>query len=188
MEVEAKATIHPLAMIFFLLFTSLFVYVSLKLAGLFPPAAPRRIIEVGQQAPDFTFPGLDGRSVSLSDYRGKVVLLNIWATWCPPCVEEMPSMQRLYQTLKDEPFEILAVSVDARGKEAVGPFMQKYKLTFPALLDTEGSIRNLYGATGIPESFIIDQQGILVKKIIGPLTWDGAEIVGFFGDMLKARQ
>ena len=73
-------------------------------------------IEVGLAAPDFTFPGMDGKMVSLFDFKGKVVLVNIWATWCPSCVDEMPSMEKLYQKLKGEDFEILAVSIDSLGK------------------------------------------------------------------------
>jgi thiol-disulfide isomerase/thioredoxin len=85
-------------------------------------------IREGIQAPDFTFPGLDGENISL-----KVVLVNIWATWCPPCVEEMPSMQKLYNEFNGKNFEILAVSIDADGVDAVAPFMKTHKLSFPAL-------------------------------------------------------
>ena len=115
-----------------------------------PPLKP------GLPAPDFTFPGLDGKMVSLTDYKGKVVFLNIWATWCPPCREEMPSMEKLYKELKSEDFEILAVSIDALGAKAVAPFMNEYRLSFPALLDPEGTIQQLYWTRGIPESFVID--------------------------------
>jgi cytochrome c biogenesis protein CcmG/thiol:disulfide interchange protein DsbE len=93
-----------------------------------------------------------------------VVLLNIWATWCPPCVEEMPSMEKLHQELKDDGFEILAVSIDVSGAKAVIPFMKKHKLSFPALTDTKGAIKSLYQTTGVPESFIIDKDGIIVEK------------------------
>jgi peroxiredoxin len=136
-------------------------------------------------APDFTLPDLDGKMVSLADYRGKVVLLNIWATWCPPCVEEMPSMEKLYQELKDEGFEILAVSVDASGAEAVTPFMKKHKLSFPALTDTEGAVKDLYQATGVPESFIIDKDGIIVEKIIGPRNWVVTGAISFFRNLIQ---
>ena len=141
--------------------------------------------DVGRPAPNFEFPGLDGKLVSLSDYLGKVVLVNIWATWCRPCVDEMPSMQKLYQEFKDDDFEILAVSIDAPGSGVVAPFMRKYNLTFPALLDSEGTIRESYGATGIPESFIIDRQGILVKKIIGAADWSSPEVFRFFRNLLQ---
>jgi len=141
-------------------------------------------LKTGLPAPNFTFPGLDGRMVSLSDYRGHIVLVNVWATWCPPCVDEMPSMERLYQALKGEKFEILAVSIDSLGTEAVAPFMKQYNLSFPALMDPAGTIKNLYQTTGVPESFIIDQDGILIQKIIGPRDWARPEAIGFFRDLL----
>lgn len=142
-------------------------------------------IGIGILAPDFTFPGLHGKNVSLSDYRGKVVLVNIWATWCTPCVDEMPSMEKLYQKLKSENFEILAVSIDSLGAQEVAPFMEKYKLTFPALIDSEGTIRIVYRATGVPESFIIDKDGRLVKKIIGAIDWTRPEILRYFQALIQ---
>ena len=141
----------------------------------------------GVPAANFTFPGLDGKMVSLTDFRGKVVLLNIWATWCAPCVAEMPSMQKLYQELKDEGFEILAVSIDESGVEAVKPFVEKHKLGFPVLLDTKGDIKALYQATGIPESFIIDKDGMIVEKIIGPREWASSGAVRFFRSLIQSK-
>lgn len=140
---------------------------------------------VGDPAPVFTFPGLDGKMVSLTDYKGKVVFLNIWATWCPPCREEMPSMEKLYRQLKGEDFEILAVSIDATGAKAVGPFMKEYGLSFPALLDTGGTIQNLYGTTGLPESFIIGREGLIEEIVIGPKDWSTPEVVRYFRDLLQ---
>lgn len=142
-------------------------------------------IEIGLPAPDFTFPGIDGKMVSLSDFRGKVVLVNIWATWCTSCVEEMPSMERLYEKLKGKDFEILAVSIDSLGVKVVAPFMKKYKLTFPALIDSAGTIGAGYRTTGVPESFIIDKNGILVQKIIGPRDWTQPEFLRFFQDLIQ---
>ena len=142
-------------------------------------------LQEGKPAPDFTFSDLDGRQVSLSDFRGKVVLVNIWATWCPPCRDEMPSMQKLYERFKGEHFEILAVSIDADGREAVAPFMQQMNLTFPALLDPEEKIRSLYAITGVPESFIIDRNGILVQKVIGPRDWAAPKVFSFFENLLR---
>jgi peroxiredoxin len=136
------------------------------------------------EAPDFTFSDLNGVKVSLAAYRGKVVMVNIWATWCPPCRQEMPSMQRLYEKFKGENFEILAVSIDSEGREAVAPFMRKMNLTFPALLDPGETIRPLYGITGVPESFIIDKKGIVVEKIIGPANWATPEVFLFLKDLI----
>jgi peroxiredoxin len=141
-------------------------------------------LQRGQPAPDFTFPDLEGRKVSLSDFRGKVVLVNIWATWCPPCRDEMPSMQKLYDRFKGEHFEILAVSIDGDGHKAVAPFMLKMNLTFPALLDPKEKIRALYGIRGVPESFIIDRNGILVETVIGPLDWATPKVFRFFQELI----
>ena len=142
-------------------------------------------VRPGQPAPDFTFPGLDGEMVNLVDYRGKVVFLNIWATWCTPCRQEMPSMERLYRELKGEDFEILAVSIDAMGAKAVAPFMKEYELSFPALLDTGGTIQRLYGTTGIPETFIINKEGVIERKIIGSRDWAKPEAIGFLRNLTK---
>ena len=142
-------------------------------------------LKKGLPAPDFTLPGLDGKMVRLADYKGKVVLLNIWATWCPPCVEEMPSMEELYQKLKAEGFEILAVSMDISGAQAVRPFMEKHKLNFPALTDTEGAVKSLYQTTGVPESFIIDKDGIIVEKVIGPRDWASPGAIRSFRNLIQ---
>jgi peroxiredoxin len=142
-------------------------------------------IQPGLEMPNFTFPDINGKEVSLSDHRGKVVLVNVWATWCPPCRQEMPSMQSLYEKFKDENFKILAVSIDSEGRAAVAPFMLKMNLTFPALLDPGETIRPLYGITGVPESFIIDKQGILVEKIIGPINWATPEVFSFLKDLIQ---
>jgi len=139
----------------------------------------------GVPAPNFTLPGLDGKTVSLADYRGKVVLLNIWATWCPPCVDEMPSMEKLHQELKGEAFKILAVSIDASGAKAVLPFMKKHKLSFHALTDTKGAIKSLYQATGVPESFIIDKNGVIAEKVIGPMDWATPDVIRYFRDLVQ---
>ena len=148
-----------------------------------PTSTP--LLKKGTPAPDFTLPGLDGEMVRLADQKGKVVFLNIWATWCPPCVQEMPSMEKLYNALHGENFEILAVSIDAQGLKAVAPFMKKSGLTFPALIDSKGAIKTVYGITGVPESFIIDQQGILIKKIIGPVDWATGDIFRFFSEVIE---
>ena len=141
----------------------------------------------GTEAPGFTFPGLDGKMVSLADYSGEVVFLNIWATWCPPCVEEMPSMEKLYQELKEEGLEILAVSIDESGAEAVGPFVAKHKLSFPVLLDPRGEIKALYQVTGIPESYIIDKNGIVVEKIVGPRNWAASGAIRYFRKLIQSN-
>lgn len=162
---------HRTLVLLVLLITGLLVLLALKGKIPFFQSTEGPPVQVGLPGPDFTLPGLDGDMVSLSDFKGKVVLINIWATWCPSCVEEMDSMQRLYERFKRKDFEILAVSVDSLGKSVVAPFMEQYKLTFPALLDPAGTVQIAYQTRGVPESFLIDKKGLLVKKIIGPRDW-----------------
>jgi peroxiredoxin len=133
-----------------------------------------RPVGKGSPAPNFTLNALDGGSVTMEGLRGKVVFLNIWATWCEPCREEMPSMERLYKRLQGRPFEILAVSVDS-DSSPVKPFRDEFKLTFPILLDARKKITRLYRATGVPETFIIDADGVIVEKVIGARNWSSKE-------------
>ena len=182
---ETKKFNYKAVILVFLAVVALLVLFALNQEEFFRKAIELKSLAVGRPVPNFVFPGLDGKIVSLNDHRGKVVLVNIWATWCRPCVDEMPSMQKLYQEFKDEDFEILAVSIDTLGAKVVTPFMQKYQLTFPVLLDPQGTIKASYGATGIPESFIIDRQGLLVKKVIGAANWSSPEIFRFFSNLLQ---
>ena len=151
-----------------------------------PPGDP--LLGKGVPAPNFALPDLTGKTVSLADYRGKVVLLNIWATWCPPCVEEMPSMEKLYQEMKGEPFEILAVSLDESGTKVVAPFMKKHKLSFPTLIDSAGIMKDLYQTTGIPESLIITKDGVILEKIIGPRNWASSGAIKYFRELSRIQQ
>jgi len=182
---EEKDFNYLMAVFIFVAVTVLVIILSLKLNNSSFEFSNQVAIENNLPAPDFSFPGLDGKMVSLSDYKGKVVLINVWATWCPPCVDEMPSMEKLYQNFKGENFEILAVSIDEAGLKAVAPFMKKTNLTFPALIDSEGTIKTVYGITAIPESFIIDKQGFLIKKIVGPVDWATSPIYRFFSDLMQ---
>jgi peroxiredoxin len=172
---------YPLLFILITIFLSVFILLQGRDSFLKPSNKIR--VRPGNIAPNFTLPSLDARPVSLIDFRGKVVLLNIWATWCPPCVQEMPSMEALYETVNEEDFEIIAISIDAQGAGAIIPFMEKYQLKFLVLTDPKGTIQNLYGTTGIPVSFIIDKEGIVVKGIIGALDWTTPETIRFFRDL-----
>jgi peroxiredoxin len=125
----------------------------------------------GSRAPDFALPPLGGgEEVRLASLRGKVVLLNFWATWCEPCEEEMPSMQRLHQQLSGEAFELLAISVD-EAETDVGAFQQRLGLGFPILLDPKRSASRLYQTFRYPESFLIDPRGVVVERYVGPRDW-----------------
>ena len=141
-----------------------------------------RPVLTGSVAPDFLVVDMAGDEVALSDYLGgKVLLVNVWATWCGPCVVEMPSMQRLYEALDGEDFEILAISVDALfGQRDIGgraggnlaDFTTSLGLTFPILHNPSGNIQSIYQTTGVPESFLIGKDGIIYKKVAGGTHWD----------------
>ena len=122
-------------------------------------------------AEDFTLPALNGGTFSLADQRGKIVLVNFWATWCPPCLEEMPAMERLWQKHKDAGFVLVAVSVDADPKKVV-PFVTEHKLTFPVAFDTKMSVAEKYGVRALPSSFILAKDGMLAALALGPRHWD----------------
>ena len=140
------------------------------------------LLKKGMKVPDFSFPDLKGKMIQLSNYKGKVVLLNIWASWCIPCLDEMPSLESLYKKLKKnkENFEIIAVSIDALGADVVNKFIKKYQISFPVALDPRHKIKKLYSAKGVPETFVIDSKGILVQKIVGPRKWDDNKTIEFF--------
>ncbi len=135
-------------------------------------AAPQVRPEVGYLAPDFTLPSLDGKTVRLSDFRGKKgVFINFWATWCPPCRLEMPTMEKAYQEYRSRGLEILAVSIDAGPKGAIESFMRELKLTFPVLLDPEMEVMRTYKFFALPASVLIDKQGIIRFKEQGYRDW-----------------
>ena len=169
----------------FIIITGIGVIVFLQTKDSAVNLSGRQVLGKGLPAPNFSLPDLDGNMVRLADYKGKVVLLNIWATWCAPCVEEMPSMEKLYQELKSEGFEILAVSIDTLGAESVLPFMKMHKLNFPILTDTKGTIKNLYHVTGVPESILIDKEGIIAEKMIGPRNWASPEAVQSIRNLIQ---
>ena len=140
-----------------------------------------RPVTAGAEAPDIRYPDLRGEEIALSELRGQVVLVNVWATWCGPCRVEMPSMQRLYEEMSDDGFQILAVSIDAAPGERdasgniggdVRAFVEEYGLTFPILLDPAGTVQRTYQTTGVPESFLVDGDGVIRRKVAGGIEWD----------------
>ena len=151
-----------------------------------PAPAPHIGPRVGQPLPDFTLSDMNGEPVRLAALRGKVVFINVWTTWCPPCIEEMPTIQRLYEELHPKGLEVLAINMDALGRQTVEPFLDKRHLTFPVLLDPESQTERLYQTAGVPESFIVDKAGLLVEKIIGPRDWAHPQIIALFERLLAA--
>src|SRR5574341_1175341 len=143
-------------------------------------------VSVGNQAPAFGAVTLaKGDSVRLDRFAGDVVLLNIWATWCAPCEQEMPSIQRLYQDMSAEGLKIVSVSVDDDQPEAVRKWLADRKLTFEVFQDKSHAIERIYQTTGIPESFVIDRHGVIVKKVIGPVEWDSPAQKALFRRLLS---
>ncbi|WP_422123769.1 peroxiredoxin family protein [Planococcus sp. X10-3] len=138
----------------------------------------------GETAPDFELTTLDGETARLSDYKGQKVILNFWATWCPPCRAEMPDMQRYYEEqAQQENVEILAVNLttEDRGMDEINAFIEEFSLTFPIPMDTEGEIGELYQAAAIPTSYMIDTEGRVQNKIVGPMNEQMME--DFIGNM-----
>ncbi|MFQ5717485.1 MAG: TlpA disulfide reductase family protein [Nitrospinales bacterium] len=129
----------------------------------------------GYKAPGFALNNLQGQPENLENYRGKVVILNFWATWCAPCRVEMPSFETLYQRYRSEGLTVLAVSIDKTGVEGVQKFAREYQLSFPILMDTGGKAEKLYPSLAIPATFVIDKTGRVVTKVDGAKNWASRE-------------
>ena len=140
---------------------------------------------VGKPAPEFSLADLKGNAVRLANFKGRVVFVNLWATWCEPCRQEMPSMQALYTTLAGRDFEMLAVSSDQSKREVIERFVLANQLTFPVLLDPDLQVADRYRVTGYPETFVIDRNGTIVAHEIGPRHWDAPDSVAAFRTLLE---
>ena len=145
------------------------------------------VISVGQQAPDFVTKDETGKEVRLSDFRGKLVFLNFWATWCLPCIEEMPEMQTLNEKFKDRKFQMMAVSVDTNW-QIVKDFYKKHNIDVPTYLDPGQQARNTFKVRGYPETFIIDRNGSVLKYIIGPQPWSDPKVMGTIEKMITDQE
>ena len=122
-------------------------------------------------APDFTLANPDGKNVALKDFRGKLVMLNFWASWCAPCRTEMPAMERVYRDFKGAGFEILGVNVKDKRSDALA-LAKELMLSFPIVLDPEGEVGLLYGAWGMPATYLIDRNGAVLARMWGPANWN----------------
>jgi peroxiredoxin len=134
---------------------------------------------------DFTLPDLQGNSVRLSDLKGNVVLLNFFATWCPPCREEMPSLEELYLTYRNKGFVVLGVSNDAQGKKVVEPFIKKYESTFPVVLDSKSEVSRQYLVRGLPTTYLLDRQGRIAGISMGGADWNDEEAHALIEQLLQ---
>ena len=135
-------------------------------------------VEVGEAAPDFTIPGLGQGSFALANYKQQVVVVNFWATWCPPCVEETPSLEKFAARVQPMGVTVVGVSVDL-DRVALEKFVSDYHLSYPIALDPERALAARYGTFQFPETYIIDRNGRVAEKIIGPIDWQDPRILSF---------
>ncbi len=138
-------------------------------------------------APDFTLPDLNGTKVTLSQYRGKVVLLNFWPTWCPPCRREMPTIQEAYQRHKDQGFEVVAVSVDAGPQSDVQHFLEELGLSFQVLLDPNMEVLHAFDSFSLPTTIVIDRRGVIRSRELGYRDWTDQESTQLLTTLLNER-
>ncbi len=133
-------------------------------------------IKGAKKAPNFSLKDMTGKKVEIKQFKGKVVFLNFWATWCGPCKEEMPGLEVLHQKLQGEKFVLLTVSVDYEGLKLVQGFISKHRYTFRVLLDPNGETLDLFEIKGIPTTFVIDKSGKVIGRAIGPRDWKSPEV------------
>jgi peroxiredoxin len=142
-------------------------------------------LQAGSEAPGFRLPSLAGGEVDLASQRGKVVVLNFWATWCPPCVAEMPSLERVHRALGPEGLSVVTVSADEDEGE-LKQFVSQHALTVPVLRDPGGRVAGgAYRTTGYPETFVLDRAGRLLQHVVGPAEWDSPERLADFRRLLE---
>ncbi len=159
-------------------FLGLVLSATLLTTGCVSGSRPPRI---GNAARDFTVQDSD-RTVSLNQFRGQVVILNFWATWCPPCVEELPSMIAMQDRIRGKGIVVLGVSIDVDG-DAYHRFLKLRNVNFLTVRDPEQKVASMYGTTGWPETYIIDRQGVLRRKFVGPVDWNSPEVIDFLNKL-----
>lgn len=141
-------------------------------------------VERGRMAPEFTLKDMEGKPVSLAQFRGKIVVLNFWATWCPPCREEYPTLERLNEVFEGKDFVLLAVNVNTDGVQNLKAFLAKHFTTFSILPDPDGVVQNLYGVDKFPETFIIGKNGKVVEHVIGAIDWSSFDVLKYFSSLV----
>ena len=143
-----------------------------------------RPLAIGDSAPDFSVPALPSGSLDLKNYRGQIVVLNFWATWCPPCVEETPSLEQFAEKMRDHGVIVLSVSVDENQK-ALQDFIQEYHISYPVGRDPDRSLAARYGTFQFPETYILDRRGLVAEKVVGATDWDDPRIQNFVLDLAR---
>ena len=160
------------------------LFTTLALPILLSVSAAAQVKE-GEVAPNFTLKNLDGKEISLNQFRGKHVLINFWATWCGPCKIEMPSLEALYERFKDRNFVLLAISNDMFGANIVKPFVKAHNINFPVLLDQRLKVSNAFGVVSLPTTFMIDPQGKIIGALFGAEDWATPSNILYFENLLK---
>jgi cytochrome c biogenesis protein CcmG, thiol:disulfide interchange protein DsbE len=141
-----------------------------------------RALAIGESVPDFSVPAFPSGSLDLKSYSGQVVVVNLWATWCPPCVEETPSLEQFAEKMRDHGVVVLGVSVDD-DSQALRDFIQKYGISYPVGRDPDRSLSARFGTYQFPESYILDRRGLLAEKVVGAIDWDDSRIQKFVLDL-----
>ncbi len=141
--------------------------------------------QVGDSAPNFVLPALGQGSITLREHRDRVVILNFWATWCPPCVEETPSLEKFAAQMRDAGMTVIGVSVD-EDAAALAKFVADYRLSFPIARDPGQVIAGRYGSFKFPETYILDRHGRIAEKIIGAIDWQDPRIIGYVRELAKS--
>lgn len=154
------------------------------LVAVFGAAVRQKTVGVGDRAPHFSIRTDSGLTISPSSFGGRLLVLNFWATWCPPCIEEMPSLDRMQQQLKDQGVVVLGVSVD-EDEGAYRRFLERARVSFLTARDPEAAISSLYGTYRYPESYVIDRHGRVVQKIIGAVDWTDDRMLNYLRSLLE---
>lgn len=141
-----------------------------------------------EMAPDLVLKSLSGKKVNLKDYRGKWVFLNFWATWCPPCIDEMPAMEQFYRKFKEKNLTMLAVSIDKGGPEKVKAFVKEGKFTFEVFHDPESEASAKFGVFSLPSTFVINPKGEVVAQAKGGREWTDPAIIDYFKDLMERKK
>jgi len=149
------------------------------------PAGGVASVAVGQPAPDFELADINGNKYALSSLRGKVVLVNFWATWCPPCRTEIPSMDELYKNLGKGNLELLAINVEKDGPDLIEQFSLANPHSFPVIFDTEATVQRSYGVFKFPETFIVNKQGVIVERVIGAIDWTDPGVLAYLNNLMQ---
>ncbi len=153
------------------------------LVGVVATSIEERVVVAGDRAPNFSVTTDAGRKISRSDFGGKILVLNFWATWCPPCVDEIPSLEEFHRQLAGSGVVVLAVSVDQNGDQ-YSRFLQRAGITFQTARDPDAVVSSRYGTFKYPESYVIDQKGKVVQKIIGATNWTDPRMINYIRSLL----